>query len=325
MIVKEFCDNQVLDLPEKFYKSIPMYCPDCHYPMEMSEALTQLHCGNPRCVSKVTQRLVAMANQLGVKDMGVSRAQKYIKAFKVKNPLLIFSYNPDTDGSMGEGISVETSNKIVNQFKAKNSFTLAEYVKIANLPFIQSSATAIFGGYDSLETAYADIEKGGVNFIAQKLSIKSSEDDEESTSIRAIKVFETLSTFKDDLFQAIDSVNIIKTNVEGMTKILAVCSDEVGSPFKTKADFYATVNNLYPEIHVEFGNSVTKKTEYLVWAGAQVGTNARVTNKVKKARAYNEQYENNKQIGKTKEGDHEIQIVTATDFLQYLEGLHTGN
>ena len=69
----------------------------------------------------------------------------------------------------------------------------------------------------------------------------------------------------------IDGVEIIKIHTEGMKTIKAVCSTEVGVGFRTKADFYATCNNLYPNIHIEFGSSVTKKTDYLV-AGEAAGS-----------------------------------------------------
>jgi hypothetical protein len=118
-------------------------------------------------------------------------------------------------------------------------------------------------------------------------------------------------TYKSDLFDALDGVEIIKiySNKE-MTSINAVCSTAVGQGFKTKADFYATCNNLYGNMHINFGNSVTKKTEYLVWAGAD-GSPSEVTNKVKKARAYQEQGVN-------------IEIVTALQFLDILEKLSKG-
>ena len=93
----------------------------------------------------------------------------------------------------------------------------------------------------------------------------------------------------------------------------AVCSDEVGYPFKTKNDFYATVNNLYPNIHVEFLQSVTKSIDYLIWAGAD-GSPARYTNKVKKVEGWNKSF---KETGKGKE----IPIITASDFIILLQGL----
>lgn len=305
MLVEVFCNDNSPLFSEDFYSCLPKRCPICKMPMEMSEALTGLHCSNPKCHSKVAQRLVAMATQLGVKNLGDARAEKFVDNFGIDNPLLIYSYEPDEDGQMAEDISLDVSRDIVRQFKDKNKFTLAEYVRIANIPNIQMSAFSLFDGFDDLEEAYKTIEAGGVEYIRDCLNIKSK--GTEDVSIRAVKVFESLMTFKSDLFEAIDGVEIIKIHTEGMKTIKAVCSTEVGVGFRTKADFYATCNNLYPNIHIEFGSSVTKKTDYLVWAGAN-GSPAAVTNKVKKARAYNEQGCN-------------IKIVTATEFLGVLEEL----
>ena len=127
-------------------------------------------------------------------------------------------------------------------------------------------------------------------------------------------------TFKDDLFEAIDFVNIIKTHSDGMIKLKAVCSDEVGAPFKTKADFYATVNSRYTNIHVEFLGAVTKNIDYLVWAGAD-GSPARLTNKVKKTEGYNSKYNENLASGNVKEGEHYIPIVTAKQFMEILDNM----
>ena len=322
MLVPDFCDNRDGILPDQFYESIPQYCEEegCGFPMEMTEALTQLHCSNPRCPSKVVQRLVAIANQLGVKDLGEAKAKKFIMNYGITNPLDIFSYDPDIHGAMADGISMDVSKKIVDQFKQKNSFTLSEYVRIANLPYIQTSAVAIFDGYDDIVEAYKDIEMGGVEFIREKLSIKKGSDEdssEDSISIRALRVYESLITFKNDLIEDVNTVNIIKTNVADMINLKAVCSDEVGAPFKTKADFYATVNNKFSNIHVEFLNSVTKKIDYLVWAGAD-GSPARYTNKVKKTEGYNAKYKEAEAKGILKEGDLEIPIVTAQQFLNIL-------
>ena len=179
----------------------------------------------------------------------------FVKTFNITNPLNIFCYEPNEDGTMGDGISLETSNKIVNQFLEKRKFTLSEYVKIANLPFLQTSTTAIFGDYDSLEDAYKDIESGGVDFIAKKLSIAKSD----NISIRALRVYDTLMQFKNDLLECVNDVEIIKTNNEDVIKLTAVCSDEVGYPFKTKADFLLDEirkGNLFPIISPYWYNTI---------------------------------------------------------------------
>lgn len=308
MLVSAFVNDGSPLFDDKFYECLPQECPVCGMPTEMSEALTGLHCSNPRCGSKVAQRLIAMANSLGVKNLGEARAMTWISTFGITNPLDIFTYEPDEDGPMGEGISVEVSNDIVSQFKAKNKFTLSEFVRVANLPNIQMSASAIFGQFDDLADAYRAIESGGVEYIRDCLNISKS--GTEDVSIRALKVFESLMTYKADLFEGVRYVEIIKLHVEGMQTLKAVCSTEVGDPFRTKADFYATCNNLYPNIHIEFGSSVTKTTDYLVWSGASGGP-APVTNKVKKARAYQEK-------------GCDIKIVTAKEFLMVLESMSKG-
>lgn len=304
MLVNQFVADASPLFNEKFYDCLPQECPVCGMPTEMSETLTGLHCSNPRCYAKVAQRLLAIANSLGVKDLGEARAEKWILNFGITNPLDIFTYEPDEDGPMADDISLEMSNKIVNQFKARKKFTLAEFVRIANLPNIQMSASAILGQFDDLEQAYKAIESGGVEYIRDCLNIKDK--GSEDISIRALKVYESLMTYKADLVEGVAYVDIIKLHVEGMKTLKAVCSTEVGQPFRTKADFYATCNNLYPNIHIEFGNSVTKTTNYLIWAGADGVAKAAVTNKVKKARAYIDQ-------------GVDIKIVTAKEFLGILE------
>lgn len=317
MLVSLFVEDANPLFSEKFYSCLPTECPVCGMPTEMSETLTGLHCSNPKCYSKVAQRLLAMANALGVKDLGESRAESFVTEFMggLTNPLLIFGYEPvdadgnEVDGPMASNISLELSAKIAKQFQERKKFTLSEFVRIANLPNIQMSASAIFGKFDDLAEAYKEIESSGVEYIRDCLNIASK--GTEDVSVRALKVYESLMTFKSDLFDGIQYVQIIKLHTEGMKTVKAVCSTEVGAPFRTKADFYANCNNLYPNIHIDFGNSVTKSTDYLVWAGADGTAKAAVTNKVKKARGYQDQ-------------GCPIKIVTAKEFLGILETLSKG-
>lgn len=327
MLVQDFCNNRVNLFPDEFYESLPQHCFEegCGYPMEMTETLTHLHCSNPRCPSKIVRRLTSMANDLGVKNLGEARAAKLIHNFGITNPLLIFVYEPLVDGAIGDGVGMEVSLAIVNQFTAKKKMTLPEYVKIAHLPFIQTSAVSIFSDYDSLAFAYRDIETGGVDFIRSKLNIdkgtKKESDDEfntEDISVRAMNVYQSLMTFKEDLFQGLRGVEII--NTRSLINLTAVCSDEVGMPFRTKADFYATVNNLSDKVHVQFLGAVNKSIDYLVWAGAD-GTPARYTNKVKKVEAWNDKFKQHEAEGTLEEGEHYIPIVSAGMFINMIEDL----
>lgn len=322
VLVSEFKAKQGYRFDKSFLESLPDICLDkrCGSPMEISEVLTGLKCSNPRCPTKVANRIVAIANMLGIKDIGIARANAFIDKFSVHNPLEVFGYSFDKSGTFGESVNEEQSRKIEQAFKSRNKFSVWEYVRLANLPFVQTSALQIFGDYDSLEKAYNDIENMGVQFIANKLNIekgKSNDFDDldgvQDVSLRALKVYNSLMEYRQDLFECLPYVEIISVN-NGATKTLkVVCSDEVGNGYKTKAEFYAAMNGLYPNLHIEFLSSVTKAIDYLVWAGAE-DSSARVTGKVQKVTKYNEQYELHKQQGKLKDGEHYIPIVSAKQF-----------
>ena len=331
MLLRDFIEAEGSRFPEEFINSLPQTCLDerCQAPTEISPTLTGLCCSNPRCPSKIAVRLVGMMKKIGVKDFGGKGKQcdKFITEFGVTNPLMIFAYNPDEDGALAEGISIDVSRKIFNQIDQKRSYTLAEYVKLANLPFIQTSATSIFGEYDKLEDAYRDIEEGGVEFIRSKLNIQkgsSTDDDldygEQPVSVRALKIYEVLIGFKQDLFFGIPFVNIIEVNRGDVKTLKVKCTEQVGQPFAKKSDFYATINARNANVHVDFVDSASKSLDYLVWAGAD-GSPANVSNKVVKVKKWNSEYKAKKEAGTLKANDKYIPIVTALEFLNIIDDM----
>ena len=82
MIVSEFKENNSSRFDEQFLELLPDFCYEdgCGYPMEMSEVLTKLHCSNPRCPAKLVQRLVALAQDLGIKNLGESKAKAFFSS-----------------------------------------------------------------------------------------------------------------------------------------------------------------------------------------------------------------------------------------------------
>lgn len=290
-----------MGLPEEFAFCIPDVCPDCGAPMVMSETLTGLHCSNPKCGSKLVMRIRQICKDMNVLYFGESAIERFINYYDVTNPLDIFELKVGMP--LGEGISQEVSDKIIRQIEEKKTFLLWEYVRVANIPFVRTSARPIFSGYRNLTEAYKDIEDGGVEFIRNKLGIKGDDDE---ISIQAVKVYTSLIENKDDLLEDEPFVRIIST--EGKKELNVVCSDQVGGSFKTKPEFYAYIKGEFGESYqVNFLTSVNKKIDYLVWAGAD-GSPARYTSKVQKVEKYN------------KDGCN-IPIVTANQFIKILKNL----
>lgn len=283
-------------LPYEFVSLLPSVCPVCGAPTEMSEVLTRLHCSNPRCPDKITMRIKAICQKLGVLGFGESTISAFVDEYEVTNPLNVFNLSQGM--YICDRLSQESADKIIAQLESKKDFQLWEYVQIAQLPYVQTSAKAIFGGFSSLDEAYKAIEEGGVKYIQEKLGIIG--DDE--LSIRAMQIYTTLMEYKDDLFECLPDVHII--SLEGKKELNIYCSDSAGGGFKHKKDFYDYIEK-------EFGSKyhfnvapINKKLDCLIWAGAD-GTPCEVTSKVQKVMGYQ-----SKGI--------DIPIMTADQFIDWL-------
>ena len=300
MFVEDLKSNYIgYGLPKKFIDCIPEYCESCGSPLEIGESLTGLHCSNPRCVDKIAKRIEMICQDLDIMYFGESAIRKFIDYYGITNPLAIFALEEGMD--LSDDVSPIVSEKVINQILSKKDFLLWEYVMCANLPYLKTNARKIFQGYSSLEEAYMDIEDGGVEFIQNSLGIYN----EGEVSIQAIKIYNTLMEYKEDLFDCIPNVNIV--DLDGVKEINVVCSDEVGTPFKKKSEFYAYIKNEFKDkVHVNFLSSVSKSIDYLVWKGAD-GSPAWYTSKVKSVESWNGS-------GKT-----DIPILTAKQLIHVLE------
>ena len=286
-------------LPVKFAECLPEVCETCGAPMEISESLTGLHCSNPRCRDKMVMRIKAVCQDLGILSFGESTIEKFIEAYEPTSPMDIFFLEDGMD--LGEGVSPKVSKAVIDQIRAKNTMLLWEYVMIANIPFVRTSARKIFQGYKTLEEAYADIEDGGVGFIQDKLDLSGNED---GISLQAIKIYNSLMEYKSDLIDSAPAVHFI--DLTGVSELNVVCSDQVGNGFNKKNEFYAYINSTFGDkVHVNFLPSVSKSIDYLVWTGAD-GSPARYTSKVQKVQGYNEKGSN-------------IPIVTAGQFIEIMK------
>lgn len=296
--IKENFDSY--NLPQQFAEVLPEFCETCGAPMEISETLTGLHCSNPRCKDKMVMRIKALCNDLGILKFGESTIEKFIDYYEPDSPMDIFQLEEGM--LLAPDVSPKISADVIRQIKEKRKMQLWEYVMFANIPFVRTSARKIFQGYKTLDDAYKDIVAGGLIFIQDRLGISEYNE----LSVQAMKVYNNLIEYKDDLYSGINDVEIV--DLSNKKQLNVVCSDQVGNGFNKKSEFYAYINNTYADkLHVDFLSSVTKSIDYLVWAGAD-GTPARYTSKVQKVERYNEKGSN-------------IPIVTAQQFIDIVEKL----
>jgi len=290
------------DLPDEFLDILPEDCGECNSPLQISETLTSLQCSNPRCAVKIRMRIKAICDALSIKEFGESRITAFLDLYGTTNPMDIFDLKLGMQ--LGQGIGDTVSANVIQnvlRVKEEQTFLLWEAVRVQNLPGIQTSAQPIFNGFHTIEDAYDVIEEEGAEFISDRISNTPGEGE---IGLRAIQIYETLMKFKDEIIEGVNYLNI--ASMEGKQELTVVVSDQVGGNFNTKNEFYNFCRANYSErFHFNFAGSLTKKTEFLIWAGAD-GSSARYTSKVDKAKKYN-----NQGAG--------IPIMTATQFTAFME------
>lgn len=277
---------------QRFMDVLPLACPFCDAELMMNDGFTQLRCTNVYCSSKVTQRLVAICQDLGVKFLGESAALKLVQDFELAYPLAVFEMLPQVSNKFLPVqdqylTSAVVQEKVVSQLQQalNRVITLPELVRLHHIPGIQTQAYALFEGFTSVSDAYDFYVKEGIAGVQKRLTGDLADGEFSTVGVRAVQIFDTLMQFQAELLYGDQIFTVAQQSVPSVT---VVVSDAAGAPFVSKPQFYAALEEVFAG-RVSFikGNAVTKaKTDVLVWAGS-VGEMQRVTSKVKKAHTYN--------------------------------------
>ena len=192
MLVAELDKNRFKKIDSRFYDSLPKFCEveSCGFPMQINEVLTEVSCSNVRCPKKIAKRVQELCQKLGI-EITYLTAFDYVIMNHITNPMYLFKSQ--------EGIELEQEerDKIIKQM------SLERFVELNCLPYLEDTIK-IFKEYDSLDDFYADLESDGIEFLEKQLSVFVDEE----LSMRALKAYDVLMTFKQDLYDGIDYVEI---------------------------------------------------------------------------------------------------------------------
>ena len=192
MIVAEVDKNKFKKIDSRFYDSLPKFCEveSCGFPMQINEVLTEVSCSNVRCPKKIAKRVQELCQKLGIESTYLT-AFDYVIMNHITNPMYLFK------SQAGIELEQEERDKIIKQM------SLERFVELNCLPYLEDTIK-IFKEYDSLDDFYADLESDGIEFLEKQLSVFVDEE----LSMRALKAYDVLMTFKQDLYDGIDYVEI---------------------------------------------------------------------------------------------------------------------
>lgn len=192
MLVAELDKNRFKKIDSRFYDSLPKFCEveSCGFPMQINEVLTEVSCSNVRCPKKIAKRVQELCQKLGI-EITYLTAFDYVIMNHITNPMYLFK------SQAGIELEQEERDKILKQM------SLERFVELNCLPYLEDTIK-IFKEYDSLDDFYADLESDGIEFLEKQLSVFVDEE----LSMRALKAYDVLMTFKQDLYDGIDYVEI---------------------------------------------------------------------------------------------------------------------
>ena len=192
MLVAELDKNRFKKIDSRFYDSLPKFCEveSCGFPMQINEVLTEVSCSNVRCPKKIAKRVQELCQKLGI-EITYLTAFDYVIMNHITNPMYLFK------SQAGIELEQEERDKLIKQM------SLERFVELNCLPYLEDTIK-IFKEYDSLDDFYADLESDGIEFLEKQLSVFVDEE----LSMRALKAYDVLMTFKQDLYDGIDYVEI---------------------------------------------------------------------------------------------------------------------
>ena len=267
---------------------IPRKCEECGGELYLTESLRQLYCNNSLCATKIASRLESMAKMMKADGWGGSTSLNVVKKFKLVSPFQVFLL------SGKECPEVSAFSKKVEDICdwGKRRIKLWEVVKYANIPSIDTVAFKIFNGYESIESAFDDIEKNGVALIADKLGLRSVE-----TGVMAVNIYNTLMQYKDELLFGETVFDVY--NPTGDKLCIAITGGVYG--YTNKSEFINYINKRYEnKVNAVLVNSVTRDVNVLVADG---DTNS---NKYRKAM-------------KMKSDGSNIMILDSSELIEYFD------
>lgn len=241
-------------ISDEVLAEIPEVC-ECGSPIMFTDTVRQIFCSNPMCICKIAFRLEKMAKAMEVDGFGYSTCITLCKAYKMISPFQVFLLENRTDL---ETTGVAAVNKKIEAIcnKEKRNVKLWEIVKLCGIPDIESSAAKIFSGYNTMEDAYSDIDRGQVPFIAERLGITNSE-----SSVLAVRIYNNLIQYKGELFFGETQFNVITE--EGQSIKMAITGSVYG--YKNKGAFVKELNNRYSgKINFMLMSSVSSDIDILV-------------------------------------------------------------
>lgn len=259
----EALENDILS--PALLKSISSEC-KCGAQMILSDSLRYARCSRNNCIYTTINRVKSINNKLklGISDTEV---ENIVKKLKISTPYQIFMLDSAAKSNIITEADIKNLNNVLDSLKTikQNKYYIYEVVGMSGIDSIDSTAKALFIGFDSISEAYSEIDKGQISFISDRLGLTTTE-----SSSLGVEIYNRLVGCIEEFLFAEMQLNIKKYSD---FKINIAFSDGV-FPFVNKREYIDYINSL-TKYKFNFVHSISSDTDVLVRSSSEGGSKSR--------------------------------------------------
>lgn len=248
----EALENEILS--EDVINIIPKKC-KCGRDIILSDSLKTARCSDNKCIYNTFNRLEQFNNRLNI---GISTFDMELiaKKLKLSTPYQILMIDEAYESGIivnGDIHNIESIVQNIRKIKQSEYFVY-EIIEIVGIEKITNVAKSIFQGFNSVDEAFDEIERGQVAFISDRLGMTTQD-----STIFSVDIYNTLLKLKDEILFGELQLNVKKESRPRLN--MAFCDNII--PYVNKREFIEYLDSLsnYKINHV---NTVSENTDILI-------------------------------------------------------------
>lgn len=189
----------LIELSKAYKWNIPTKCPVCGGDLTLSENHKQFYCNNDYCKSKYSGRITKWTSVLGIKEFGMATIEKFLNIGIISTISSLYKIDYQKVALL-EGFGEKSADNLKNEIESHKKMTLSQFIAGYNIDSIGEKVVQKIinaKGFKNFEDFYK--VKNHVDFICEGVG--------DST---ALKLFDGLTTFEQDMLETLKFVEIIE-------------------------------------------------------------------------------------------------------------------
>ncbi|MEG2262760.1 MAG: hypothetical protein RSC68_00130 [Acinetobacter sp.] len=248
-------------IPEKYHSIFYEKCKVCNSDMVISDTLTVLQCGNPRCFTRLAGQMQGMLSDLGVKGWGTIKCLDYIRDNKFDSIIEVLIDPPGEFRNIKELI-------------ASFNFTYTQLIQLLHIPWLGTKLTDLLQGINSYDELIDAAAKHGSLYEFCRMRLGG-----EAVPQRVAEAIETYSVEFQYMEQMVAPVKQAKRQLKiAITGYITQVTDSNGGKL-TKEAYIHCLNDIARESGLEIIKSDAVASVAFIVADYEASTSKYLTGK----------------------------------------------